>query len=57
MARPKKPATKTPERVPVTMTLPPALLKQIDALAKREERSRSKVIEMAMRKHVEEAAA
>ena len=44
-------------RVPVTMTLPPELLRRIDARAEREERPRSKVIEMGMRKYDEDAAA
>lgn len=50
MPRPKKPAAKAaPERVPVTLTMSRELLEQIDALAQREERTRSKTVEIGMR--------
>jgi hypothetical protein len=57
MPRPqKKPAARAaPARERVTLTWPPELLKRIDALAQREDPP-SKVVEMAMRKYVEDAA-
>ena len=50
----KKPAR---YREPLTITLPKELVKQLEAQAVREDRTRSKVVEMALRKHIEEAAA
>ena len=44
-------------RAAITFTLPVAVLERIDALAQREERPRSKIIEYACRKYVEDAAA
>lgn len=59
MPRPRKPAVKkaaaATERVPVTFKLTRELLAKIDALADREERPRTKIIEMGMRKYVEDA--
>ena len=60
MPRSKKPtvtkkAAAATERVPVTFKTTRELLAQIDALAQREERPRTKVIEMGMRKYVEDA--
>ena len=54
MPRAKKPAPKAaPERVPVTLTMSRELLEQIDALARREERTRSKTVEIGMRQYVQ----
>ena len=55
MPRPKKPAAArtAPERVPVTLTMSRELLEQIDALAQREERTRSKTVEIGMRQYVQ----
>jgi metal-responsive CopG/Arc/MetJ family transcriptional regulator len=40
-------------RVQVTMTLPPDLLSHINKMAKRDERTRSKVFEIILRQHIE----
>ena len=54
MPRPKKPAARAaPERVPVTLTISRELLDQIDALAQREERTRSRTVEIGMRQYVQ----
>jgi metal-responsive CopG/Arc/MetJ family transcriptional regulator len=54
MPRPKKtPAKAAPPRPAVTFKLPRELLEQIDALARREERNRSQVIEFACREYVQ----
>jgi metal-responsive CopG/Arc/MetJ family transcriptional regulator len=56
MPRPKKQAAKTtkaPERVPVTLTMSRELLEQIDDLAQREERTRSRTVEIGMRQYVQ----
>jgi metal-responsive CopG/Arc/MetJ family transcriptional regulator len=50
----KAPAKATaPARPSVTLRLPRELLEQIEALAQREERPRSKVIEFACREYVQ----
>jgi metal-responsive CopG/Arc/MetJ family transcriptional regulator len=49
----KKPAR---YRRPLTITLPSDLLKQLETQVEHEQRSRSKIVEMALRKHIEEAA-
>jgi metal-responsive CopG/Arc/MetJ family transcriptional regulator len=56
MPRPKKQAAKAakaPERVPVTLTMSRELLEQIDDLAQREERTRSRTVEIGMRQYVQ----
>jgi metal-responsive CopG/Arc/MetJ family transcriptional regulator len=54
MPRPKKPAARVaPERVPVTLTISRELLEQIDSLAQREERTRSRTVEIGMRQYVQ----
>ena len=54
MPRLKKPPPKpVTDRVTATFTLERELLEQIDALAGREERPRSKVIEFACREYVQ----
>jgi len=42
------------KRRPITFTLPPDLITQIDQIAAKEERSRAKMIEIGMRKFVRE---
>jgi metal-responsive CopG/Arc/MetJ family transcriptional regulator len=45
-------------RIQLTLTLPHELVEQFDQVAERQDRSRSKMVEIAMRKYlVEEAAA
>lgn len=49
-----KPAVKLRgERFPLSLTLPPELVAEIDAIAKAEDRSRAKVIEIGMRQFVQ----
>lgn len=52
---PKKPAARAarPARPSVTLKLPLELLEQIEAVAQRDERPRSKVIEFACREYVQ----
>lgn len=53
-ARPKKQAVKPiTARVPVTLTLLRDLLEQIDELARREDRTRSRTVEIALRQYVQ----
>jgi hypothetical protein len=49
----KKPKPKTAPRVPVLTMITPALRDQIDALAERQSRTRSKVLELAALRYVE----
>jgi metal-responsive CopG/Arc/MetJ family transcriptional regulator len=53
--RPKKPTAKAVARdwLPVSVKLPSELVRLLDALAQREERPRSKVIEFACRAYVQ----
>jgi len=48
-----RPTASYSTRVQVTLTLPPELVDRIDAVATKEERSRSKVVEMVMREHLD----
>ena len=41
-------------RAPITLTLPPDLIDAVDAIAIEEERSRAKMIELALRRFVQE---
>jgi hypothetical protein len=45
------------KRQPLTFTLPPELIARIDAIAAEEERSRAKMIELALRGFVQERTA
>jgi predicted transcriptional regulator len=48
-----KPAVKLRgDRFPLSLTLPPELVAEIDAIARAEDRSRAKVIEIGMREFV-----
>ncbi len=47
----RKPVQQT--RVQVTISLPPELVEKIDEIAAKVERSRSKMMEIVMREHVE----
>jgi hypothetical protein len=44
-------------RAPITLTLPPDLIDAVDAIAAEEERSRAKMIELALRGFVQERMA
>jgi len=43
-------------KLPLTLTLPPDLIEAMDAIAAREDRSRAKMIEIALRRFVQENA-
>lgn len=45
------------QRVQVTLTLPPDLLRQIDKVSRQEDRTRSKVVERAVREALDRAVA
>jgi metal-responsive CopG/Arc/MetJ family transcriptional regulator len=49
----RKGAAPARDRLPVSIKLPADLVHQLDALAGREERTRSKVIEFACREYVQ----
>lgn len=59
MPPPRLPAPAKPPRdtVVISMRLPRALVKRLDQIARREERSRARVIEMAARAYAESKAA
>jgi ribosomal protein S27AE len=42
-----------PERFPLSLTLPPELVAEVDAIAEAEDRSRAKTIEIAVRQFVQ----
>jgi metal-responsive CopG/Arc/MetJ family transcriptional regulator len=51
--RGKPPVKLRGERFPLSLTLPPELVAEVDAIAKAEDRSRAKTIEIAVRQFVQ----